>query len=125
MLVKSYDKLPTRLKISPTSPSFYKSDFICAIKTAFRPKYHIPYIWIIVTKNNLLLCNTHKTKGIWALYYYNKLYNVQLEKDIAGGLSIEILEMNLDNPTIKLPMPLNTNAEEANELIMHCRNLIR
>ena len=124
MLIKFYDKLPAGLKMLLTNQGFYESDFICGIKTAFKPKYEIPYIWIVVTKESLLLCNTHKTRGMWALYHHNKLYNVQLKKDMAGGLSIEILEINLDKPTTKLPMPRNTNVEDANELIMCCRRLI-
>lgn len=124
MLIKIYDELPERIKILLRNCGYDKSDFICGLKTSFKLKYAIPYMWIVVTRDSLVLCNTHSSLGIWALYNHSELNCIRLKKDMVDRFLIEILEENPDKPIINLPLSRATSAEDANKLIMSCRRLI-
>ena len=125
MLIKHCDELPDRIKLVLTKCECEKSDFVCGLKTDFKLSYEIPYMWIVVTRKSLVLCNTHTSRrGLWALYSYSELNSIRLVKDMAGYFSIEIFETNPNKLSTKLPLPHNTSAENANELFMCCKRLI-
>jgi len=125
MLIKNYDDLPARIKLVLTDYEHGKPNFICGLKTNLKVSYETPYMWIVVTKESLALCNTHNSKrGHWASYNHSELNSVRLKKDMADCFSIEILESDPNKPINNIPLPRNTSTKDANELIKYCRKLI-
>jgi len=126
MLIIVYDKLPERIKLLLTNYECDKSKFVCGLKTAFKLNYGTPYMWIVVAKDSLVLCNTLKQPpgGLWALYNYSELNSIRFKKDIVDNFSIEILEVNPNKPIINLPMSRTTNVEDIKELIKCCNGLV-
>jgi hypothetical protein len=124
MLVKNFDELPEQIKVLLINCKYDKSKFICGFKTVFKIDERIPYLWIIVISNSIVLCSTYKAKGIWALYNNSELNSVLLKTGSIGCFSIEILAANPNTPAIILPLHRNTSTEDANELLKCCRELI-
>lgn len=113
----SYLELPTRIKDLLQSRGHKLDSSSRALKTEFKPNSTIPTIWIVSTNKHILLCSTHKTRGLWAIYGRDELNCVRLKRETTGGLEIEIIHADSDCPTLLLPLPASTNITHAEELV--------
>lgn len=121
MLFKALSELPEKIQnvISSVSNS---GKFICAVKTAFKPNATIPILWIVVTENMLLLCNTHRTRG---LFYSCKWHEINcVRRRDNQDRTLEIIHKSLDVDDCVIPLPEKMNTEEIDALIMKCETLV-
>jgi len=114
------DALPARIQQHLKEEGVETADYICAIKTAFKPTATIPILWIVLTKGRLFLCNTHRTRSGWASYSPNDLNTFKLVRDLSGRIHFNIIHSDVERPDLCLPLPINTSPEDARELIHKC-----
>lgn len=69
MLIKDASKLPKRIREVVIANQADPSErLVLAVRTGFRVNNDFPFAWLIVTDRQLLICSTHKRKGLHALY---------------------------------------------------------
>ena len=66
LFTRRLDELPERIRMVVHDAG--TGAFCAALKTAYKPSFTIPSIWLVVTADDLLLCNTHRTRGLWRKY---------------------------------------------------------
>lgn len=64
-IVRNFQSLPERIRATLVARSYDPSAFILALKTAFKPSATIPILWFVVMRDAVLICNTHRERGIW------------------------------------------------------------
>jgi hypothetical protein len=125
MLIKNFDDLPVKIQSVLTKYEQGRANFICGIKSELKVSYETPYMWIVVTKESLVLCNTHNSKrGHWASYNQRELNSMRIKKSTAGFFALEILETDPTKPNINIHLPRKTSEKDAREFDMFCRKLI-
>ena len=76
--------------------------FALALKTAYKPNATIPLIWLVLTSEALLLCNTHSTRGLWGRYSRSTLPPLLLDQTSTARPYFE-LHANTGLLTLTLP----------------------
>lgn len=94
------DELPERIRL--VVHDAVPGAFIVALKTSYKPTFTIPSIWLVLTSEDLLLCNTHRTRGLWRRYSRPTLPHLRVSTTsigqpfvILGGESEEPLTLSL------------------------------
>ena len=116
-LTRSLHDLPQRIQGQLRELGSEEANFLCAIKTDFKPNATIPTLWLVVMRDRLVLCNTHKTRGYWAGYSTKDLNCVKLSRGFTGGIQVEIIHNDNERPDRSLPLSRNTSVEDARELM--------
>lgn len=102
----------------------HDENFLCAIKTEFKPNPTIPSLWVVLTKRRLLLCNTHKTRGYWDGYNPGDLSCIKLRRGFTGRIQLEILYTDVERSDLSLLLSVSTSDKEAEELMVKCNEFI-
>lgn len=98
------------------------SGFKHAIKTNYKPNSTIPILWLIVTIEGILLCNTHNSRGLTGKYSWREINAVRING--AGKIKeIEIIFNALTKDNINLPMPEKTTSIDLHKIIETCTHL--
>ncbi len=121
----SFSELPQRIQDQLRELGHDDANFLCAIKTEFKPNSTIPSLWVVLTNHRLLLCSTHKTRGYWDGYTPGELSCIKLSRGFTGRIQLEILYADIERPDLSLLLSVNTSDEEAEELIVKCNEFIR
>lgn len=124
-LKRSIQELPKRIQDLLGKSGIEESNFLCALKTDFKPNMTIPILWVVVSDAKLFLCNTHRTRGEWASYNPEDINCIRLNRGRTGRLEIEIIHSESDRPNLCLPLPINTSPDDAAALITICNRLTR
>lgn len=92
-------------------------DVKVAFKTAFKPNATIPTIWLIATRDEVLLCSTHRTRGLWKRLSRGEISAIRHDVDLIGSLSIRVIHCSLDEPDLILPLQKTTTPEEVQQCV--------
>ena len=114
MFVKSRGELPQR--IGEVVSQAEAGEFRAAIKTTYKPNATIPSIWIVVTSGYLLLCNTHRTRGLWRKFTVIDGQRLQLHTTSTGQRYFELED--IDGGRVFLPLPLTVSSSELDEFMI-------
>jgi hypothetical protein len=122
MLSKEPSQLPDKVQVvlSRLSPP---QDFSCALKTSYKPNATIPYLWLVATKTNLLLCNTHNTRGLYKSYLWNEISELLYKRDNLGSNLIKIIFTDIDGLDLLLPVDSQVTQDEIKVFLSHIPKL--
>lgn len=87
MFIDQFTKLPERIQSNYLNEHLLE-EFKFALKTDVKPNATIPILWLICTKTALLICNTHKTRGLYKKYRWNDISEVRKKIHFGGHISI-------------------------------------
>jgi hypothetical protein len=54
-------------------------EFLIAAPTLYRPNSDMPFAWLVVTSHRILLCNTHRSRGIYAEHSLREINELRIE----------------------------------------------
>jgi hypothetical protein len=118
-LVYSLDQLPPRIQTLLMELG-QESGFICAVKTAYKPNATIPILWLVVTRTELMLCNTHRTRGLTARHLWKEINEVRKLQNRVNANSIEIIYNDLSKENTVLPLPSGIALPVLENFIIQC-----
>lgn len=90
-----------------------------AVKTGYRANPDMPYAWLVLATHHLLICNTHRTRGVVACLRYREISSIRS----VGDNAIEILPRNLEHGDLTIPLP-DVDADTFQEIIKTARGHI-
>src|SRR5262245_11555960 len=97
MVISNFAALPYRLQ--QTVRCVTSSDeFLFALKTAHKPLFELPTLWLIFTTTSVLLCKTHRTRGLWARHSRAEINAIRIIQGMTGALTLEIILTDQDAP---------------------------
>ena len=105
------DALPDRIRTLLANKGYSPSDCLFALRSTFRPNFALPTLWLILTQDALMLCNTHRTRGLYREFRSGDINYLHL-----AGHSLEIALADIHAPHIYVPFP-PTSVEKLGELI--------
>lgn len=97
------------------------SEFLCAIKTTVKPNETIPTLWLVCTENRLLLCSTHKTRGIYKRFTWSSLNDVRKIGAPTTHARLEIIQEDIDLPDEFYPIDPSVSTEDIEYFLKICR----
>jgi hypothetical protein len=74
--------------------------FIAAVKTGYKPTATIPILWLVITSNGLLLCNTHSKRGLYQHFRKNAIDFIKVRRSIgmeSARMTITPTDSNIDD----------------------------
>lgn len=113
MFAKSRDQLPQR--VGEVLARAEAGEFRAAIKTAYKPNDTIPSIWIVVTSRYVMLCNTHRTRGVWRTFPVADSQRLQMHKTSIGQRYFELAD--LDGGRVFLPLSPTMSSSDIDEFM--------
>ena len=113
MFVKSSGGLPNR--IGEVVAQAATGEFRAAVKTTYRPNDTIPSIWIVVTSDYLVLCNTHRTRGLWRKFAAADTQRLKLGITSTGQRYFELED--IDGGRLFLPLSQAVSPAEIDEFM--------
>lgn len=122
-LITEINQLPEKIQ-AVLNEQGQQSKFVCAIKTDYKPNATIPILWLVLTKTDLLLCNTHKTRGLTAKHAWNAINAVRKKAGTGKVNTIEILYTQLSDDDTVLPLPSTVTVDEVESILATCQKLI-
>lgn len=117
-LANSLEHLPDRIR--QVVENAKAGTFILALKTAHKPNSTIPFIWLVLTSEALLLCNTHSTRGLWGSHLRSSLPILRLGRTSAGRV---YLELHVLAGLLTLDLPEKLPREEIDRFLAEYRRL--
>jgi hypothetical protein len=87
-IVRDFQALPDRIRSTLATHGYGAQAFVLALKTAFKPSATIPILWFVVMRDAVLLCNTHRDRGLW--------------RTLGGDAAIRIATTSIGQPYIEL-----------------------
>ena len=102
-LVHSLLDLPPRAAKNLTSLISRSEQFIVAFRTAYRPNPDMPFAWLVITSRQVILCNTHRSRGVYAAHDKTDINDVRLQGKV---LTIFLNDPASGDLTIPLPSDL-------------------
>ncbi len=112
-----------RLMQQTSSPS---ERFVVAGRTTFRVNSDMPFAWLVVTSSRLILCSTHKTRGLHRMHPYSEINEVRFHLD---SRRIVVLPNNPAHGDFDVQLPGLTEAEfsrfqeDIGKVVAQCRPL--
>jgi hypothetical protein len=100
-LLYDLNELPPRIRETIRGlPSL--GTFLLAAPTEYRPNADMPFAWLVLTSRQLVLCNTHRTRGIYAAHQFSEINEVRAES------ANRVLRILLNDPGLgDLVIPLH------------------
>ena len=92
------------------------SDLIVLRKSALKVNDTLPTIWIVATHQEVLLCCTHRKRGLWRRLPRRELNAARYEVNSAGGASIRIIFNSDAENDLVVPLPSGISPEEGAEV---------
>jgi hypothetical protein len=102
--------MPARIQETLRKEGIDRTQFAGAMKTAFKPNDTIPILWIVLADAELLLCSTHRTRGIWRRLGRREIDSARTSVGAFGGLTVLLILADADDDLV-MPMPKNISAE--------------
>jgi hypothetical protein len=118
-MVRNPGTLPDKIQRS-LREGHHLGTFKCALKTNYKPNATIPILWIVLTKTSFILCNTHRTRGVTAVYPWSDINCVRKSDDFRRTNAIEVLHNDLATDNDTLPLPSEVKESDVDELIRIC-----
>lgn len=120
MFTRLLTDLPSRIAtaIAESSP---RDNFIAAIKTALKPNATIPFLWLVCTDKHLLVCNTHRTRGVYRKSTWSEINTVRRVGAVQGSMIIEVIYQDLDHDDERYPLDPGITPAVVEEFIACCR----
>jgi hypothetical protein len=120
-----FQKLPERIRSALLGAGYAAEDVKVAIQTAYKPNATLPIIWVVAVGDQLLLCNTHRTRWLWKCYDQGNLNCIRRRSLAAGTPAIEILENTVGGDVVMLPLPSKTLESDIDRLIQITNGISR
>jgi hypothetical protein len=108
-IVRDFRKLPPRIQDVVVSSGARVDDFALAMKSSYKPNATIPIIWFVVMAERLLLCNTHRSRGLWRTLQGAGLAALELHRTSLGS---PFFVFNDDGGTVYITMPDGVSSDE-------------
>ena len=95
-------ELPDVIRAALLEKNINEDSFCYGIKTSFKPRPHIPYIWIIVHKIGVVFCVSSKRRTIWMDSQTTNIDSLIVETGYSGSMSIRLIysDLNTDEQII-------------------------
>jgi hypothetical protein len=119
MFTRRIDVLPKRIAAVVQGCSS-EDEFVAAVKTALKPNATIPLLWLVCTSQHLLVCNTHRTRGLSKRLPWSEINEIRRLGVIKGSISIQVIYQELDQEDDLYPLDLNVSLSDADEFIACC-----
>lgn len=124
-IIRSIDGLPSRIRQTLQQEGYDSVDFRAALRTALKPNATIPILWLVLMNNALLLCSTHRTRGVYHQFGPEGINELRVVKGALQSLSIELIRPDVGEPNLIIPMPVNTASAILQELISLANETLR
>jgi hypothetical protein len=105
--------LPARIHDLVQSLGLDSANMVAVLKTAYKPNATIPIIWAALFEERLLLCSTHRTRGVWRDYNPESFDTARVTRGSTRLLTLEILGKGREGGILELPLPPACTSEEA------------
>ena len=115
--------LPPRI-ITAVKDAGFESSYRLAAKTTVKPNETIPTLWIVCTESHLLLCNTHRTRGIYRRYVWSEVNDVRRMSSASPGACVELIHNALDQANEIFPLDASVTSAQTDELVTFCKSRI-
>jgi hypothetical protein len=107
--------LPQRAVENLLAATSLKEQLIIAAPTEYRLTSDLPYAWLVLTTKHIALCNTHRSRGIYAINTLDKLADVKIT--LSGKQSVVYLNFSAGaGPNLMVPLKLSIPQAEIDEL---------
>jgi len=107
--------LPQRAVENLLAATSLKEQLIIAAPTEYRLTSDLPYAWLVLTTKHIALCNTHRSRGIYAINTLDKLADVKIT--LSGKQSVVYLNFSAGaGPNLMVPLKLSIPQTEIDEL---------
>lgn len=113
-IVRDFEQLPPRIKTVVLAAGARVDEFVLAMKSSYKPNATIPIIWFVVTKDRLLLCNTHKTRGLWRTLAGAAVGSLQLHH---SSLAAPYFVLSDADGSVYVTVPDGTSADDLDVLV--------
>lgn len=108
--------LPKR--IQENLPQEIISNFIAGFKTALKPNVTIPILWMIIYKNGIVLCCTHKTRCVFKQIIASDIDSIKVHKGLHfSGAVLQILFKEISEEDFFVMLPSGINCGEIKDLL--------
>lgn len=121
MFTRRTDDLPERIVAALAGVS-KEDEFIAAVKTALKPNATIPFLWLVCTKRDLLVCNTHRTRGLYKKSTWSEINAIRRIGESSGAIHIEVIYQGLDQDDDLYPLGPEISRAMADAFIDCCCN---
>jgi hypothetical protein len=88
--------------------------FIVAAPTEYRPNPDMPFAWLVLTADQLVLCCTHRTRGVYAAHPFEEINQVRLE---SNGRVLRILLNDPASGDLTIPLHPNLSPEQIEAIV--------
>jgi len=112
--------LPPRIASALRIAGFADS-FRYAAKTTVKPNETIPFLWLVCTDSHLLLCCTHRTRGIFRKYPWGTLNEVRKATSADNHTKVEVIHDDLELADDVYAMDKSASALEIDDLVAYCK----
>jgi hypothetical protein len=116
-IIRSFEKIPTKIREAIQRDGFDPGQFLCALKTACKPNPGIPFLWLLATTKGYLLCSTGK--GLWLDLRKGNLDSISVNTTIIDGLQLEIVWKDTSKSNFILPLISGENIDDVNEILKY------
>ena len=99
------EPIPQGILVLLKSIGISEDAVVVARKTALKPAYGIPTVWLIATREEFLLCSTHKTRGVWKKFNRDTVNAIRVEMSIMRQKFLRIIYRSLDESDLLIPLP--------------------
>jgi hypothetical protein len=109
-IVLTINELPEKIARHVTGE--IASGFAGAFKTNIKPNATIPLLWLVIHKDGLLFCNTHRTRGIFQDIKREEIDSFKFSSSSMGSNSFSILfkDLMVEDLHIELPKGVSSKA---------------
>jgi hypothetical protein len=104
------EALPPRVRANLSRQLSPGETVTVAATTDYRPNADMPFAWLVITSRQLILCSTHRTRGIYAAYSRSDINDVRQE---ANGRVLRILSNNQELADLVIPFASTVTSDEA------------
>jgi hypothetical protein len=113
--------LPSRIA-AVIAESSLRDEFVAAIKTALKPNATIPFLWLVCTNKHFLVCNTHRTRGVYKKSKWSEINTVRRLGASQGSMIIEVIYQGLDQEDDRYPLEPGITPAVAEKFILCCQD---
>ena|SRR5579884_358662 len=94
--------------------------FVLAVLTKYRPNGDMPFAWLVLRGGALVLCGSHRTRGVYAAHPFTDINEVRLE---GAGKILRILLNGPDLADLVVPLSPTLTSDEARALVQAMKSV--
>lgn len=107
----NYSDLPQ--KITNHFADEVLANFVAAIKTTYKPHFNIPMLWLVIHKNGLIFCNTHKTRGLFKKISLSEIDSIRINMSSHFSFpELRVLLKDLGEDDFVVTLPTGIDIEQ-------------